>query len=83
MGGFLIKQLEDIYDGIVRAFKLGCLEITVQSPVLENVESLLSVCSSLVERGSLPIENRLCYFITELEMYLLSSLVKLWLFERR
>ena len=36
------KQLEDIHNALVKAFKLGCLEITVQCPTLESLESLWS-----------------------------------------
>ena len=39
--GFL-KQLEDFHNLLVKAFKLGCLEITVQCPTLESLESLWS-----------------------------------------
>ena len=57
VSGFLIKQLEDIHNAIVKGFKLGCLVITAQSTILGNLENLLSVCCSLVKRDSLPIEN--------------------------
>ena len=39
MNGFL-KHLVDFYNATVKDLKLGCLEITVQCPLLESLESL-------------------------------------------
>ena len=36
------KQLEDIHNVLVKTFKLGCLEITVQCRTLESLESVWS-----------------------------------------
>ena len=45
VNGFF-RQLEDIHNALVKAFKLGCLEITVQCPTLESLESLwIDYCS--------------------------------------
>ena len=41
VSGFL-KQLEDSHNVLVKALNLGCLEIIVQCPTLESLESLWS-----------------------------------------
>ena len=40
--GRLIKHIEEVYNSLVTAFGLGCLELTVQCPTLESLDSLWS-----------------------------------------
>ena len=38
--GRLIKHIEEVYNSLVTAFGLGCLELTVQCPTLESLGRL-------------------------------------------